>query len=400
MAKILFTWELGAGSGHVAPYLNLIKKLEANGHQVFFAVKCLSKASRLFAGTRVTYLQAPILIAPSSQLVNPIDSFAKILNNYGYADSQQLAGMIKAWLNLYKLLQPDILISDYSPTALLAAREQSFKRLTVGSGFYTPTNTCPTLGLQTLQGVYQDSEPLLAFENNILEKINQALALNQMQALNCFYDMHNVDQRLLLTLPEFDHYPDRKDANYIGMCKSPLGIQPEWPNYPGAKIFMYLKPFPTLPQLLEHLNRHKFPTLIYVDGIPETIIQQHTSATLHFVDRPLDMDTIGKTADVGICNGNYGTVFELLLSGVPILTLPLHAEQYIVSRNLEKLGAGLSAPQKHPDGMRIKLKRLLEEPQFKQAAMAFAQRHSDITTESTTNKILETINQLLGIKED
>ncbi|MEY2867293.1 MAG: hypothetical protein RIQ43_1319, partial [Pseudomonadota bacterium] len=39
MANILITWEIGEGSGHIAPYLNLIKELEARGHEITFACK-------------------------------------------------------------------------------------------------------------------------------------------------------------------------------------------------------------------------------------------------------------------------------------------------------------------------------------------------------------------------
>ncbi len=39
MAKILFTWELGGGLGHVVPYLGVIAGLQHRGHRVAFALR-------------------------------------------------------------------------------------------------------------------------------------------------------------------------------------------------------------------------------------------------------------------------------------------------------------------------------------------------------------------------
>ena len=398
MATILFTWELGKGSGHITPYIDLIKKLEQQGHVIYFAARSLNKVHRLFQETNTIYLQAPILNAPAVQQVKSIDSYAKILNNYGYAEAEQIAGMIKAWRNLYAIIKPDLVIFDFSPTALLAARDCTFKRLKIGTGFYTPTDITPTIGLATLQGGEQDTQQLLDFENSILNNINQALTLNQMTPLACFYDMHQADISLFSTFKELDYYPDREDANYIGISHSPAGLEPEWPEQPGTKVFMYLNPFQTLPQLLDIINSKKLPTLVYAVDVPEQFKEKYASDTLRFVDRPLDMHMIGKTADVAICNGNHGTLLELLLSGIPVLSLPLHAEQNIISRNVEKIGAGLTAPQKTAEEMQTKLELLLNEDRFKTSAVAFAERHSNHDFETMSENLLTYINELIKNK--
>ena len=56
MANILFTWELGGGSGHVSPYIDLIKRLEGEGHRVSFAMRRVDRAERFFDGTGVAWL--------------------------------------------------------------------------------------------------------------------------------------------------------------------------------------------------------------------------------------------------------------------------------------------------------------------------------------------------------
>jgi len=398
MAKILFTWEFGLGAGHISPYLTLIKKLEQEGHQVFFAVKCLSKAHQLFKDTNVTYIQAPTGIAPESLHIGQVLNYPQILHNGGYADVKRLTGLIKAWRNLFDLIKPDLLVCDYSPTALLAAKENTFKRLRIGTGFYTPTDITPNLGFATLIGQKQNQGELTKIEDNILKTINQALIVNKLKPLSTINEMHKADACLFRTFPELDHYPDRENGNYVGICESPPGLKPNWPNGSGPKIFIYTKPFPNLPKFFEYLEVKKYPCLIYPDGLPTELIKHFSSKTLKFVDKPLDMKMIGKTADLGICNGNHGTVSELLLSGTPILTLPLHIEQYIVSLNIEKLGAGLSVPDLRADSMSLKLDQIIQQDKFSDAAKSFSNKYDDFNSETLTHSLLDSVHELVNRK--
>ena len=354
MANILFTWEIGEGSGHIAHHIGLIKQLEKENHHIFFAARQLNRAYRLFQDTQVICLQAPSLSAPPAFIINPVDSYVKILNNSGYCNADNITGMIIAWKNLFDLVRPDLIIFDYSPTAMLAARQYPAKTIHIGTGFYCPPNTKPVIGLNSLQGDPQDQQELIHFEELILSNINQALANLKMKALGQFGDLHQADVRLLLGFRELEHYPNRTDGNYIGILTAPPGAVPEWPEGKGPRIFMYTKPFSTLPKLLGILRQKQWPTLIYPDGLGRRLMQHFASPSLKFVEQRLDMDNLGKTADITICNGNFNTTCEFLLAGVPMLLLPLHAEQHIVSRNIVRQGAGLCSAEKTPEDMASK----------------------------------------------
>lgn len=396
MANILFTWEIGEGSGHIAPYIELIRQLEQDGHQVFFAARQLYHVFRLFKDTRVTFLQSPTLTSPSATLQNPVDSYAKILNNSGYYHPDSITGMIIAWKNLYNLVKPDLIIFDYSPTAMLAARSYPAKTLHMGSGFFCPADTSPIVGLNELQCLPQDQEELRRFEAFLLNNINLALANTGIPPLGKLGDMHLADKRLFFGFHELDHYRNRQDGQYIGMFKSPPGALPEWPSGNGPRIFAYTKPFATLPSLLETLNKNKWPTLIYPDGVSQQLIRRFSSPTLKFVNQRLDMQSLGKTADIAICNGNFGTTYEMLMAGIPMLLLPLHAEQHIGSINIERIGAGLCAKHRAPQGMAIKLQALASDPRFRAAARQFADTHHNFTHDHAMQASLAAIQTLLG----
>jgi hypothetical protein len=59
MARILFAWECGGGIGHLTRYSELIDQLIADRHEILFAARSLSSASKVFGGRAVTLMQAP-----------------------------------------------------------------------------------------------------------------------------------------------------------------------------------------------------------------------------------------------------------------------------------------------------------------------------------------------------
>lgn len=395
MSKILFAWEIGEGSGHIAPYLGLIRTLEAQGHEIFFAAKNISKAQHLFKDTHVRYLQAPSMFSPAAELVNPIDSFAKILNNSGYSSIPQLASMIGAWRHLFGLIQPDLIIADYCPTAVLASRESDIPRLQIATGFYIIPKQGRTPNLFELQGLAHDNSHILGFQNKILSHINAAFELNGMQKIAYFNDSQDCQRTLFRTFPEFDHYPNREAVEYIGLLNASRGTEPQWPTASGPKVFAYLKPFPTLPQLLMQLKQRQCAVLIYPDGIAAQTIREFQSDTLKFVDSPLDISAVGQSADFAIHNGNHGTACEVLLAGMPALVLPIQAEQAIMGQRLSQMKTAISTVDKTPDELHAALSILCNASELHENARAFAKKYQDIDRELPVKRILQVIAEML-----
>ncbi len=395
MAKILFTWEIGEGSGHIAPYLRVINALEKHGHEIYFAVKNLSKSYNLFKGTKVRYIQAPSMLSPDAELVDPIDSYAKILNNSGYSSIPQLAGMIGAWRHLFMLIQPDLIIADYSPTAVLASRESGIPRLQIATGFYIMPKQGRIPNLFELQGIAHDNTLILGFQNKILSNINTALELNDMQKIALFNDSQDCQRTLFRTFPEFDHYPTREPVEYIGLLNASRGTEPHWPVANGPKVFAYLKPFPTLPQLLMQLKQRQCATLIYPDSISAKLIRDFESDTLKFIDDPLDIRAVGDSADFAIHNGNHGTACEVLLAGLPALVLPIQAEQAIMGQRLSQMKTGVSTVDKTVDELHAALNTLCDTTELQENARAFAKKYKDFDRSAPVARIVEVVEEML-----
>jgi len=396
MANILFTWEFGGGSGHVTPYVELIRRLGQQGHRVFFALRYMDRAQKL-EGTGATCLQAPLMPPVDKQDRPPsADSFPAILALMGYRDAGAIRRCCEAWLELYREVDPALIIFDFSPTAMLAARVFPARRMAIGTGFHLPPEHEPLPDLRWHLGKRHRRSDLLAFEHGILAAVNEALAQLGAEPLRRLADIFQADVKLLRSYPELDHYPGRGKAEYAGVLRAPPGARPDWPGAGGPRIFAYLKKFPALPTLFNYLNILKLPTLVYGDKLPLRAAWELGSDTLKFCDRAIDMSHVGRHADLAINNGGHGTVAELLAQGVPSLVLPLNLEQQLVGANVQRLGAGLSVPSLEREAMRRALDRLLATDRYRSKTRAIAKQLSQRHLDDPLAVFLGHIAELIG----
>jgi hypothetical protein len=393
MAKIVFTWELGAGFGHIAPHIDIIKALQAKGHTVAFVLRDLSRAGLLLSQYKINYFQAPIKTSP---IINPVKvpcTYAHILHNVGFDEVESLRGHIQGWRSLYEMIQPDLVLYDHSPTALIAARDYSFAKIVIGNGFFVP----PVSPLPNLRfWLKLDENKLLKDELHTLAIINQALALHKLPQLSKITDIFEKTEQVLCTYEEIDQYKGRKNAKYYGTWPPSGGEKPIWPSGKGKKVFAYLKPFPSLPALLSTLNILKMPTIVYIDRLGENFKNKYKSPSLNFSDKPLDMNKIADECDFAIFNGTLGTTTTLLKAGKPALHLPIFLEQYLLSHNVEKMGGGVCAPTLKPEEITNKLNLLLSNDSYAKSAQAFAKKYAGLKKEQQINNIVGVIEKMLG----
>jgi UDP:flavonoid glycosyltransferase YjiC (YdhE family) len=326
MAKILYAWELGADLGHLQAFLSLAMALRAQGHEVILAAKDLSRYHSLPGAQAFEAIQAPLWPAPVKGLPEPQVCYADILQRHGYLDHQGLLGIVKAWRSLYGMIDPALLIADHAPTALLAARGLPFPRITYGSGFFSPPRTTPMPSMRPWLKLPPDR--IEDSETAVLRIINRVLADIGAEPMPALADLFDVDESFLLTPRELDHYPRHGTAHYL---RPPLSVQggatPEWAPAPGKKIFAYLKTnHPMIDELLQQLRESAFNVLVYIPGLSEERCRALQSANMRFSPYPVDMHYATQHAGALICHAGIGTILHGLLSGLPILLLPINLE--------------------------------------------------------------------------
>ncbi len=395
MSSVLFVWELGAGMGHLAQYRALAQNLTQQGHSVYFALRDVSKADLAFKGVTVRVLQAPVKQQVARNSAKLSLSYVHILQNQFFDHEPTLNSAVSAWRTMFDLIKPDLVIADHSPTALVALRGLGIRQLILGTGFLIPPDTYPLTNMRLWMEI--DVAALRAEEDAMLQTVNAVLTKLDAPNLQRLGELFsNPNELAFRTYSEVDHYAPRPGANYYGLISRYPGATPEWPTAPNKKIFAYLKPFEHLPSLLQNLNASRLPTLIVPDEIPEDVIQRFRSETLKFVAEPLDLQRVAKECDLAITNGNHATTMELIVSGVPVVTAPLHLEQRLMSLRLETLGAGLTLEPEKPEEFPHCLNKALNSKQLIAGARSFAAKYKDLDPIAQGEKLFARIIELIN----
>ncbi|WP_310383521.1 glycosyltransferase [Roseateles sp.] len=287
----------------------------------------------------------------------PPCSYVELLFHAGYLDARRLLSLVQAWRNLFASIQPQLLLADHAPTAQLAARTLGGMATAVmGTGFFIPPAVAPLPSFREWERV--DPARLAQTEARALATCNALLAQFEAAPLTALHDLVAADQQFLLTWPELDHYgaadggsPGRQHAQYWGPLPARDQDGPAvWPVLPMTatatepdrpRLFAYLKgEYGGVERVLQCLRAGPWLSLVHVTGLRPDMRQRFTHANLAFSDGPVAMAAALSQAQAVLCHAGSGTVCSALQAGVPVLMLPMHAEQLLFARRVKAAQAG------------------------------------------------------------
>lgn len=391
--RILFTWELGANSGHWAHIQPIAERLVESGHDVSVALRHIDAIRNGWKPKLpIDVFQSPLLSTPPLERIAEVRSYAHILNNVGYCNASRLEVGVKAWRDLFELAKPDAIVFDHSPTALLAARQLDCQHIVIGDGFCIPPNTHPLPDLQPW--LPPDTEKLGRDEAHVLGTVNDVLTRTGNDPLNQLSNLHSeAHKSFLLTLPELDHYGPRSDHQYWGVW-SPTGLlRTQWTNGSFKKIFVYSRPFPGIGQLLQALSKIKAEIIAYIPNVDARLAQAHATPLFRFQDEPIELELIAGDCNLAILNGNVNTAMNFLLAGVPGLHIPIYLEQALGTFRLTQANLGVSCPAAQLNEFDRILENTLDDKQLIESARQFSARYAAFRPEACQESIH---NAILG----
>ena len=113
------------------------------------------------------------------------------------------------------------------------------------------------------------------------------------------------------------------------------------------------------------------------------------------VERFVPQDGVLPHARAVLCHGGSGTVLGVLAAGVPMVVVPMFADQPYNAERVAAVGAGLALPQNdaRPEAIREALMRVLEEGSFRHAAQAIAAEIATLPLVDSAGLALERLAQ-------
>jgi UDP:flavonoid glycosyltransferase YjiC (YdhE family) len=391
---ILFAWELGADIGHLGPLSALARELKARGSEPVFALRSLRYAEKFLGRYGLRYMQAPVPRSVARAQEAPLN-YSELLHHAGFLDWTGLLSVVKAWQEIFQLVKPAALVADHAPSALLAARASALPRAVYGTGFCFPPRLSPFPSTQPWLSVPEGY--LRQCDDRVLASVNRALHNLGAAPLERLCDLFDVEEELLCTFPELDHYPNRPAARYYGPAYGPdLGLEPQWGESGEKRVFGYLHPdTPRLEALLEQASGLGHDFLWVIPGLRSELRLRFEAPRFRFSTELYKLSRAARQCDVAITNAGHGTTAAFLLNGVPLMMIPRYLEQYLVARNVSRLGAGLvledgsSAPD-----YRSTLERLLGSEACAYSAEAFAQKYSGFDPQRQIAVVADRIEKL------
>jgi hypothetical protein len=270
-------------------------------------------------------LQAPVsprMLAGGNRAVGIPAGMADILGRIGLDDADIVAAMIEAWRALLSAIRPDVVVGDFAPFLLLAARGR-VPSVSVGTGFSMPPATMdsfPAL-VDNIDSVDQD---------RLRDTVNAALADVGDAPITALPRVFVADRAIAATFTELDPYATMR-AEPLAL---PESIDPSVTAGGGDEVFVYVPELlpvdaPLWPGLAESgLRVRVHMALSSVET--QAAVRRHG---LIVEPEPIPFARIAECSRLILSHGGHGIICAGLAAGIP------HVVCYY---DLEKLTHGLA----------------------------------------------------------
>ncbi|HWK41296.1 MAG TPA: hypothetical protein VNR60_05130 [Croceibacterium sp.] len=351
MTRVMLAWEAGAGRGHVVTLARVGRALHGMA-ECDAALGWMTHAAELepwctavFPGVALPYQRA----ARTKRRAPPNATWADYLNDCGFADGQRLRANVVWWLQMLARRRISLLIGDYAPCALLAARIAGIPALAVGTGYGIPPQTLPEFPVFLPE--YAERE---AVEAELVAVANDALGPLGLPRLRALPDIYARSDDLLRTLPLLDAYAEWRDPDAYMPPVTDFGGRSDGT---GEEAFCYFSTTELANEgLVEALCSARFPLRAFLPGVAPDIRARLTGSGVRVEDASVPVEEIVRNSRLVLNSGQHGILCLGLAAGIPQVCIPQHLEQLYHARRAETAGvARVIWPRSSPRDMLLDL---------------------------------------------
>jgi hypothetical protein len=365
MAKVLIGWELGGGRGHLVRTSEIARRLHAAGHQVALASQRLVRETGL--PDEIELWQAPVwprLLSAVGALGGPLPStMGDILVRMGLDRPETLADLVQAWHRIMQAVRPDIVIADFAPALLTAARGRK-PCIAAGLGFdLVPAHLdrFPSL----------TGQPAAYDEAGVLGQVNAGLTGAGIEPVTHLPQLFAADRVLVGTFAELDPYSaTRRDPVVAPSVAHPVGEARD-----GEEVFLYADP--TLLRagaFLEGLVRSALPIRLFASGASLAQVAELEKLGFRVERQPVPFARIAERSRLTMSPGGLGFVSSSLAAGVPTVAVHYDLEKSLSGQAVTRLqlGGHVHVMQVKADAFATSLRQLYGNDSFQRRARELA----------------------------
>ena len=383
MTRVVLANEMGGGWGHLLPLRAIANEFIQRGCNVLLMCRDCEKAASAFWNMDIAIEQSPAWeVRKAGFSLN----YAQCIWGNGYWDEERFRAHVAWWKKRFLALRPDYVLTDYAPTALLAAMSLDLPRGAIGTGFTLPPAATPMPGLHPWFSL--PANKFRESENILVERIGRTLP--SIQAVEHIF---SGAQRYLIIFPETDHYEGSRQEKYWGpVFEQASDRRYLWPSGNGPKVFFYLSAAGGgLKDFIAYVRDLGLPAVGYIRGLSESDRQTMESDTVRISPTPIDITRIASECDLAVTHGGYGTSIRMLHAGKRLLICPEQLEQTLLAHRLHKQGlcefVGFFSEK---NKMKEKFDRIANAVAIRKNVAAFAAKYAGYDATRTVREIVHT----------
>ncbi|WP_020185968.1 hypothetical protein [Methylopila sp. 73B] len=369
MRRALLAWEGGAGRGHV---VTLKTVAEALGDRfVFDAALCrMEHAAEL----------EPVceLVFPGGAL-RPRDAhrrgpgavhtatWGEFLGDLGFRDEAFLTRQIAWWQEVIRCRRIALVVGDFAPCALMAARSLGVPAVAIGVGY-----SCPPPDMPAFPIFMPEHAERLYDERDIVAAVNRAATPLGVPEIDRLPAVYASDDQLARTLPMLDPYDGLRTRPLL----PPVADLPTAPSDgSGEEIFVY---FSTTerddPALMEALEDLGAPTRAFIPGLDAAVAGRLAARGVTVEAAPVPVDAIARRTRLLLSAGQHGILCLGLGAGLPQVAAPQHLEQGYHARRAAEAGVMkvVSRDERSAEAFRAAVRSAYAQPVAAARARALA----------------------------
>lgn len=257
-------------------------------------------------------------------------TFGEYLGDCRFLDEGYLTRRLDFWVNTLKLGRFDLVIADFAPLAVLAARSLGIPCVTVGVGYFVPPHQ-----LDAFPVIFEEHQTRIYDEADIVAVINRAGGPLGIAPLAHLPELFACDHQLVCSLPMFDPYDGLRSEPLLPPITETARVRAA----DGKEIHVYFSTTELAdPSAVEALCSFRQPTRIFAPGIKPDIANRLAAGGVTVLTEPAPLDEIARRTRLIVHSAQHGIMCLALAAGIPQVALPQHIEQRYNAIKAERAG--------------------------------------------------------------
>jgi UDP:flavonoid glycosyltransferase YjiC (YdhE family) len=321
MRRAILTWECGTGRGHLVKLKTVAEML--GDRFEFDAALCSMKhadeirpyCTSVFQGAFLPYNRADRTALGDVTT----STWGEYLGDLGFRDREFLSRQIGWWQEVIRARRISLVVADFAPCALLAARGLGVPAVAVGIGY-----TVPPPGMKEFPVLIPDYAQRIHDEAQMIECVNHAATPLGVPEIRHLPEIYACDAQLVRTIPLLDPYFEHRRDPLI-----PPTVEPGMHEFEGRdEIFVYFSSTEgSNPAIAEALTGLNVPVRVFAPALDTETLNRLEASGVTVERAPVSPNAISRKTRLMINSAQHGTLCLGLAAGIPSVALPQQLEQ-------------------------------------------------------------------------